>query len=100
MAYPKDAPAAIRPCAPPTPDESVLKHINAGVEEAISRLSIILGRTDSIGQYLFGPIPEPAGSNACSPVPLGVVSSLRENVGTIHNMLSMLNERLDRISLL
>lgn len=87
-------------CTPPPPDASALKQINAGVEEAINRLGNILGRVDSIGQYLFGPLSEVAGNSACPPSPSGVVPSLRENVGTIHNMISVLNERLDRVSLL
>lgn len=97
MAYPKAVDLRPAACAPP-PDDAVLKQINAGVDEAVTRLGNVISRVDNIGQYLFGPVPEPAGSNTCSAVPNGIVFSLRDSVGVLHNLISALNDKLDRVS--
>lgn len=96
MAYPKAVDN--RPCAPaPPPDDAALKQINAGVDEAVVRLDNVISRVDNIGQYLFGPVPEPTGSNTCSAVPNGVVFSLRDSVNVLHSLITTLNDKLDRI---
>ena len=80
------------------PDDAALKNVCARVDEAVSRLGNVIQRVDNIGQYLYGPIPEPTTSTACSPVSAGIVPSLLDSVGALHSLISQLNDKLDRVS--
>lgn len=83
--------------APPPPSDQILKNIQGGINEAISRLNDAISRASGFADYMLGAQPEQASAGCAAPTPFGIAHNLQESVSTLHSLIGVLNDKLARL---